>query len=256
MVSLGSLQPATFQTFHGAASAYDDALSFCSFELALNDVADMATTASVDNAAEEVVHTKPARRGSVQALAPLPPPDRSGTERAAEAAGRSNSSSIRRNAYTQSSAPHRLFRAAKPEMKSWNPHAATSDDAAAAVVENNTAVDSARSRAASWHTAAAEGSRSSAAHGTIQQQSRPVGSVGVSHGLSPRRSPRDGRGSRDDSRPSNEVPFAVYCMSLVCGVVWCDYKSGGVLAKGVCPSLVFGVAAVFLYIASQVWILV
>lgn len=203
MVTLGSIQPATFQTFHGAVSAYDDALNFCGFELALNDVADMATTAS-DNAVEELAHLKPARRESVAALAPLPPSERSELERTAEA-GRSSSS--RRNTYTQSSAPHRLFRAAKPEMKSWNPRdpraALPANDDAVVAVDSNTAADSMRSRAASWHATAVEGSRSPAVHGTIKQ-SRQQESVGVSHGLSPR-SPRGSQGLRDDSRPSNEV---------------------------------------------------
>lgn len=219
MVTLGSIQPTTFQAFHGSAS-YDDALNFRTLELALNDVADMSgTSRSADPAEERAPEpSKPVRRGSI-----VPPPlsNRSGLE---EVPPRSSA----RHAYTQSSASHRLFRAAQPEVKSWQTHISGNDDSSATAGASTlvaSGVDS-RLRASSWHAADTDRRRSPPALGLPQQQE-----LGLRFG--PGSPTRAGRRGRED-RPSNEVR----CVRRTCELVCCVSSRGTPAVYSVLGSVV------------------
>lgn len=149
MVTLGSIQPATFQAFHGSAP-YDNTLNFQSFELALNDVSDLdvPSGATTSDPVEEIAvalepAAKPARRASlvVPPLANRSVPDEAHRSPAA------------RPAYTQSSASHRLFRPAEPELKSWHAHLPSDEVATGIIGPEPTGAGriESRSRASSWH---------------------------------------------------------------------------------------------------------
>lgn len=197
MVTLGSIQPATFQAFHGSAP-YDNTLNFQSFELALNDVSDLDVPPSTSEPSEEVTSLEPAKPARRSSLVVPPVANRSGPEEAHR--------SPARPAYTQSSASHRLFRPAEPELKSsWHAHLPTDEGTGIIGPEPSAAsrIES-RSRASSWH-ASDMGRRRSPLRAFSQQRKDEATSLSST---SPACTGRRGR----EDRPTNEV-------SIVCRLV-------------------------------------
>lgn len=193
MVTLESIQPATFQAFHGSAP-YDNTLNFQSFELALNDVSDHDVPSSnASEPAEEIAPplepAKPARRSS---LVVPPLANRSGPDEA-------HRSPPARPAYTQSSSALRLFRPAEPELKSWHAHLPTDESTGIIGPEPSAAskIES-RSRASSWHASDMGRRRSPLREFAQQRKDEATSLSSTSPACS---SVRRGR----EDRPTNEV---------------------------------------------------
>lgn len=199
MVTLGSIQPTNFQTFHGAR-AYDDTLNFRSFELALNDVPDATTSSEdVDSSEERMLeHSKASQRGPMTSLAPAERPVLADEAAAVAAAARFGSRLTPPQNSSASDRPH----PAQLEPKSWHSPPLTSDDAmsvsSSMLGREDRGFDS-RLRASSWHAADMH-SRSSP---TLSNGSTPHQHKGAC--FSPRSPKHDAKSAKEEDKPSNEV---------------------------------------------------
>lgn len=199
MVTLGSIQPTNFQTFHGAR-AYDDTLNFRSFELALNDVPDANTSSEDIDSSEERTLERPktSQRGPMSSLAPADRPVLADEAAAVAAAARFGSRLTPPQNSSASDRPH----PSQLEPKSWHPHPVASDDAMSLsrsmLGREDRGFDS-RLRASSWHAA------------DMRSRSSPTlsnGSTPHQHQVScfsPRSPKHDAKSVKEEDKPSNEV---------------------------------------------------
>lgn len=209
MVTVGSIQPSTLQAFQGSMT-YDDALSFRSLELALDDVASMPATTIP---AEEQVHAAqkqqqqqkqepapPTRRRSISVVTPV---DRSGLEEYQQQ--RHEDRPRVPPTYTPSSATHRLFRAAKPEpARSWKFRPANDGNT---VFKGESGIDS----SCSWRAA-----ENGAPSGVIGDQQDTANNNTHFGARSPMHNTNSSsRGGREE-RPQNEVRVIMVSVALSC----------------------------------------
>lgn len=181
MVTLTSIESPTFQAFHGSSTSYDEPLSCRSLERALHDVSSIPSSSLAEERPQEAPKPNLTRRISVMVS------DRSGSGEA----DRPRASS----AYTASSAPHRLFRSAKPETpNTWKPRS-PSIDVASSKTESV-------AESSSWQSP-----ESNATTPSLISQDAMSGRSGV---RSPSRSKATGR----EDKPSNEVCTFLLPMTL------------------------------------------
>lgn len=197
MVTLGSIQPASFQGFHvPGPQQYDDALSLQSLQLALDDAASSMPTSSPGTAnstsnqcttsvpasgtpAETMVlkkklaPTPPSRRGSVSLI--------SGSDRSLGSPGDGKQADRTRlprtSTYTASSASHRLFRQAKPESaRSWHQsHSSIDNDGLPGADKSRDGELEGAISPASWHRSDNKANNSTSSTSSSNVVSQPPG---------------------------------------------------------------------------------
>lgn len=188
MVTLGSIQSPTFQTFHGSGASYDDALSCRSLELALNDATSIPSSSMAEERTQNPPKQTPPRISVLVS-------NKSGSGE--EGRPRAPSS------YTTSSATQRLFPPAKSETStSWDSGSQNKDST---VVKPEGATES------SWKPPDSKAS-------SIRLLSQDASSGRFGAG-----SPSSSKAATIEEKPANEV-IILFCLRAQTSTRWYSHN--------------------------------